>query len=175
MTRNFWIYVLIGAFILIAVFALIFYLLFPKNKNENLNQNRNRNVNYSYNVNSEIRSGFEKEEITTKTVIKKSKTTFEEGDTLTFNVKITSEENDYPGATLKVFGLESAFGEDVIQESREVALKKEQTRTERFSFKMPSCSSCSGVKEGRHTIYVNLIADNVLVGKAQFEIILRKK
>lgn len=82
--------------------------------------------------------------------ISTEKTVYNSNETLRVNVYFNStiEEN----AQLHVSGIKNQFGRPMLEETRDIILKKGDNSFD-FEFKMPSCEECSAVAPGEH--YIN--------------------
>jgi hypothetical protein len=95
---------------------------------------------------------------------------YEEEETVKITATITAPK-DLNGAQVKFVGVENNYGSYKVKEIIDVNLSEGENIIETES-ELPSCSSCSGVEEGNHSIYAILMYNDSEIINASARIVL---
>ena len=178
MSRNIYLYILLSILVLLMAGAIIYFVILMKDRQGSSVSNQNSTATLNSNsANSNVNGSqttWTEENIETTVKTTAERTELVEGETLTFDVAISSQEN-FPNAQLQISGIKSSSGFDALSSTKPVNLEEDKTTTESFALPLPYCTSCSGVSEGSHTVYINIVSGQILIGKNQFDIVLKKK
>jgi len=102
------------------------------------------------------------------------KKTYAEKDIAYVEVKIMSNE-DISNIFVEIEGLENNLGKKYIFERKEISLEKSKENIIKYEKQLPTCSSCSGFREGEYEIEARILRNDYVLASDKVDINLKAR